>query len=269
MKNKAWLGKLIRILLILLLILFVLEFFTYGCTGSEFFTHLGVTLPALWRFLLQHPERYMSWLVYVAVILVLLIIYYVIFPFLALLFSKCKCYFTLWLTCLRRRYTFKICRLPFLSLACVGEKPDITIGMGETTLHIHFIDIHFATRRIVTLLNREEYYIRPTNVYRVGPIVFREENMFFRRDKYRKRRKNNNASRTIIKQIPTFSAGSSEYHVMVILPGYATMYVTHGMEKIGVGGETWYEDIMLCRAKVLKRRLRGEMRTPFGPPEQK
>ena len=269
MKKKEGLRKLIRIFFILLPILGVLEFLSIGFTGYEFFTGLFITLPGLWRTLSQHPERYMSFLCGVAIVFVLIVFFRVVFPFLVLIFSQCRCYFTLWLICLRHGHTYKISRAPLRSLAGVGEKPDITIGMGEKTLQIHFIDIPFATRRVVTLLNRKEYYIRPTNVYRVGSIVFREENRFFRRDKYRKRRKNNNTSRDIIKQIPTFSAGPAEYHVMVILPGYATMYVTHDMEQIGVGGETWYEDIMLCRAKVLKRRLRGEMRTSFGPPEQK
>ena len=266
MKDKERLRKLIRIFFILLIVLAVLEFLSIGFNGVGFFTSLYVILPLWWPVFLEHIPIYRQYAIFMAALVALVLLYCTVVPFLVLFFSKCNCYFSLWYACRRRHYPFKICRFPFRSLAGVRETPDIKIEMGENTLYVHFMDIHYASRRLITFSSEKEYLLHPIDF---ESMVFRGKKISFRQEGYRLRRKKYPQRPEKIKQLPEFSRTPSEYHVLVLMPGSVTAQVAENRELVGVGGETWYRGLMICRARVLKRRLRGELLTPFGPPEQK
>ena len=200
-----------------------------------------------------------------------LIIYFVV-PFSAFVLGKCISYLSLWFVSVRQHGEFKICRAPFASLRGVIEQPDITIKTADKTLQIHFIDVPRNFRRILTLINSREYYVTNTESGRMTSGGGSKDFIYAMRGRavvapyFGGLR----LTKDKIRPIPEFPPVPSEYHVLLITPGYIKARLASGYDKVDANGELWVGDHLLaCSAKMLKKRLQGDLRTPFGPSRQK
>ena len=174
-----------------------------------------------------------------------------ILPMLCFFIGKPLAYLSIWFTCLRKKYSFQLHRVPLASLGGVSEKSDIEIQTKDKTLHIHFIDIPFPFLRIFLLVNDREYRMHhsdPGHLRGFGGFITPSS------------REMNHKKYTIY-SIPEFSKSETECHYLVISPSYANAFFIGDRVMQSVIGECTSGNVTVCKLKVLKRRLKHELFT--------
>ena len=174
-----------------------------------------------------------------------------ILPMLCFFISKPLAYLSIWFTCLRKKYSFRLHRVPLASLRGVSEKSDIEIQTKNKTLHIHFIDIPFPYLRIFLLVNDREY-----RMHRADSGELRGFGGFIRPNN-----REMNPQKYTIYSIPEFPKSETECHYLVISPSYANAFFIGDRVMQSVIGECTSGNVTVCKLKVLKRRLKHELFT--------
>ena len=172
-----------------------------------------------------------------------------ILPMLGFFISKPLAYLSIWFTCLRKKYSFRLNRVPLASLGGVREKSDIEIQTKTKTLHIHFIDIPFPFLRIFLLVNDREYRMHnsdPGHLRGFGGFI-RPNNREMNPQKY------------TIYSIPEFSKSETECHYLVISPSYANAFFIGDRVMQSVIGECAVGNITVCKCKILKKRIKNQL----------
>lgn len=176
-----------------------------------------------------------------------------ILPMLGFFISKPLAYLSIWFTCLRKKYSFRLHRVPLASLAGVVERSDIEIKMKDKTLHIHFIDIPFPFLRIFLLVNDREY-----RMHRADSGELRGFGGFIRPGKQEMDYK-----KYTIYSIPEFPKNETESHYLVISPSYGNAFFIGDRLMQSVTGRCAVGNVTVCKLKVLKRCLNNEIFTPI------
>ena len=176
-----------------------------------------------------------------------------ILPMLGFFISKPLAYLSIWFTCLRKKYSFRLHRVPLASLGGVSGKSDIEIQTKNKTLHIHFIDIPFPYLRIFLLVNDREY-----RMHRADSGELRGFGGFIRPNN-----REMNPKKYTIYSIPEFPKSETECHYLVISPSYANAFFIGDRVMQSVTGECTSGNVTVCKLKVLKKRLKNELYTPM------
>ena len=176
-----------------------------------------------------------------------------ILPMLCFFISKPLTYLSIWCICLKKRYSFRLHRIPLASLAGVVERSDIEIKMKDKTLHIHFIDIPFPFLRIFLLVNDREY-----RMHRADSGELRGFGGFIRSGKQEMDYK-----KYTIYTMPEFPKDETESHYLVISPSYANAFFIGDRLMQSVTGRCAVGNVTVCKLKVLKRCLNNEIFTPI------
>ena len=176
-----------------------------------------------------------------------------ILPVLVFFISKPLAYLSIWFTCLRKKYSFRLHRVPLASLGGVSEKSDIEIQTKNKTLHIHFIDIPFPYLRIFLLVNDREY-----RMHRADSGELRGFGGFIRPNN-----REMNPQKYTICSIPEFPKSETECHYLVISPSYANAFFIGDRVMQSVTGECTSGNVTVCKLKVLKRRLNNTLYSPI------
>ncbi len=150
--------------------------------------------------------------------------------------------------CRKNGYSCHFRRAPFVSLKGVEKCADIEIQMDEKSLFIHFVDIPFPVLRMFLLVNDREYHIHrslpgellPGTGVRHGPRQMDHKNYN-------------------VYSIPEFLPRDIEYHCLVLDHSYADAYFMNGQLMSVITGECASGNIIVCRWKVLKKRLNHEL----------
>lgn len=177
-----------------------------------------------------------------------------ILPMLCFFISKPLAYLSIWFTCLRKKYSFRLHRVPLASLGGVSEKSDIEIQTKNKTLHIHFIDIPFPFLRIFLLVNDREYRMHnsdPGHLRGFGGFISPNNREM-------------NPKKYTIYSIPEFPKSETECHYLVISPSYANAFFIGDRVMQSVIGECTSGNVTVCKLKVLKRRLKNELYNPLN-----
>ena len=176
-----------------------------------------------------------------------------ILPMLCFFIGKPLTYLSIWFTCLRKKYSFRLHRVPLASLGGVSEKSDIEIQTKNKTIHIHFIDIPFPYLRIFLLVNDREY-----RMHRADSGELRGFGGFIRPNN-----REMNPKKYTIYSIPEFPKSETECHYLVISPSYANAFFIGDRVMQSVTGECTSGNVTVCKLKVLKRRLNNTLYSPI------
>lgn len=175
-----------------------------------------------------------------------------VLPMLHFFIGKPLKYFTIWRICRKNGYSCHFRRAPFVSLKGVEALADIEVQMGERNLFIHFVDIPFPVLRMFLLVNDREYRIhkslpgelQPGIGVRHGPRQMDHKNY----SEY---------------AIPEFPSRDTEYHCLVLDHSYADAYFMNGEIMSIITGECIKGNVIVCRWKVLAKRLKHELHAHF------
>ncbi len=163
-------------------------------------------------------QFWMSFGIATLIMLAVAICWFLICPLSLFVLGKLRCYISLFMVCLIRKYKIRITRIPFASLFRISKKEDIRITVGETEYCIHFIDTPFFLRRQIVIINENVYCITkqtPDSVTRMGYGVF-DKGTFIGRYVYAAASSETEWAGT--KKFPAFSDVKGEKHVIMSSP---------------------------------------------------
>ena len=187
-------------------------------------------------------------------------------PFLAFALGKIGFYFSLFFLCLRKGYKIRYGRAPFASLRGIREKADIQIRLRDQTFYLHFVDVPLPLLRIIDFTNDGEYRVYPTvrgKVKRLGGGLG-GANMSGQRTMALW-----GSEREISKkqywqcEIPAFPTNEGEFHFLVVNPGFANAKYTGDHQSLDISAEIPMGNIIVCRAKTVKKRVSGKLHSPL------
>ena len=185
--------------------------------------------------------------------LLLIIFVNQILPMLGFFISKPLAYLSIWCICLKKRYSFRLHRIPFASLGGVSEKSDIEIKTKDKTLHIHFIDMPFPFLRIFLLVSDREY-----RMHRSDPGKLRGFGGFISPGG-----REMDPKKYTVYTMPEFPKNETESHYLVISPSYANAFFIGDRLMQSVTGECISGNVTVCKLKVLKKRLNNKVYRPI------
>ena len=188
-----------------------------------------------------------------------------IIPMIYFFISKPFKYLAIWWICRKNGYSCRFHRPPFASMWGVCERSDIEIQMDKKTLHVHFIDIPFPISKMFLLFNDREYRIHKTIVGKIkrdgvirGPNMSGQKVGVIRSGAIEMDEANFDAY-----IIPEFPPKGTEYHYLVIDPSYADAYFINDKTMLTVTGECLSGNLILCKWKILKKRLKNKLYNPL------
>ena len=161
-------------------------------------------------------------------------------------------YFAIWCICRKNGYSCRFRRAPFVSLKGVEELADIEVQMGEKKLFIHFVDIPFPVLRMFLLVNDREYHIHRSLPGELLPGIGVRHGP--RRMDYK------NYSEYAI---PEFPSRDKEYHCLVLDHSYADAFFMNGEIMSMITGECIKGNVIVCRWKVLRKRINNKLYAHF------
>lgn len=189
-------------------------------------------------------------------------------PFVVFALGKIGFYFSLLFICLRKRYKIRFGRFPFSSLRGIREKADIQIRMHDQTFYLHFVDVPLPLLRIIDFANDSEYRVYPTvrgKVKRLGGSgranMSGQRTMTF----WGSEREINKKQYWQCK-IPAFSTNKGDFHFLVVNPGFANAKYTGDHQSLDISAEVPMGNIIVCRAKTIKKRVSGKLHSPLNAP---
>lgn len=175
----------------------------------------------------------------------------VVIPLLLFFVGRPLKYLTIWYICLKKGYSCRFCRAPFVSLKGVEARADIEIEMEGKTLCLHFVDIPLPVLKMFLLLNDREYRL---HLAIPGDL----EGFGLRRGPRKIDHKHYSAY-----SIPEFPPRDKEYHCLVLDHSYADAYFMKGPIMHSITGECIVGKVIVCRWKVLHKRLTRELHAHF------
>jgi hypothetical protein len=175
-----------------------------------------------------------------------------VFPAFHFFIGKPFKYLTIWCICRKNGYSCRFRRVPFVSLKGVEEIADIEVEMDGKKLFIHFVDIPFPVLRMFLLVNDREYHIHRSLPGELQPGIG------VRHGPRRMDHKNYNEY-----AIPDFPPRDTEYHCLVLDHSYADAYFMNGEIMSIITGECIKGDLIVCRWKILKKRLQSNLHAHF------
>lgn len=189
-----------------------------------------------------------------------------VIPPILFFFGRLGTYLSLWWICVRRRYSFRICRAPFRSLKGIDENPDIRITLPDMTFFLHFADMPLSLTKVLVLLNDHEYRIYSTTAGKLnregggspGANMSGQRLRIFRGGE---RELNNQVYHVF--ELPTFPNRNPEYHFLVVSPAHAKAKYMNGKQMLDISAEIPVGNLIACRIKTMKKRLRGELYAPL------
>ena len=176
-----------------------------------------------------------------------------VIPALCFFIGKPFKYFTIWRLCRKNGYACRFPRALFASLRGVEECADIEIEMKGKKLYIHFIDVPFPVLRMFLLIDDLQYRMHrslPGNLIAMG---------FGIRPGPRKLDHNNYTEYSI----PEFPPRDTEYHCLVLDHSYADAFFMNEQIMSVISGECIKGNVIVCRWKVIKKRLKHELHAHF------
>lgn len=256
--KKTWFIALLAICAVLV----ILFLFAYALLGNDFF---GGTAEVFSKLADTQIHWWILGIIGVSVVLALLILF--VFPFLLYIVSKISTYCSTLVVCMKEHHSCKLTRVPFASIAGVSRKADVEIKMNDKIIFVHFIDIPLGFRKMLTILDENNYQISssaPGSVKRIGggppggKFSGGRTTAFYGRERTAT---DENGKR---KSIPDFECKNDEYHYFVVTPGYVDAKVIVGNGTNDVSAETMVGKITVCKYKTLKKRLRNQLYTPMN-----
>ena len=249
-------------LLVICVVLLILFLFAYALLGNDL---LGGTAEVLSKLSDTQIHWWILGIIVGLVVFALLIMF--VLPFLLYILSKISTYCSILLVCIKERYSCKLTRAPFASIVGVSRKADVEIKMNDKKIFIHFIDVPLGFRKMLTILNENNYQISssaPGSVKRIGGgppggnFGGGDTTSF-----YGKERTATDDNKKC-KSIPDFESNDNEFHYLIVTPGYVDAKVIVGNGMTDVSAETTVEKITVCKYKTLKKRLRNQLYTPMN-----
>lgn len=174
-----------------------------------------------------------------------------IIPMLLFFIGRPLKYLAIWYTCRKKGYACRFSRAPFASLKGVDKCADIEIQMDGKTLFLHFVDIPLPVLKIFVLLNDREYRMH-------FAIPGDLEGFGIRRGPRKIDHKHYSTY-----SIPQFSSRDKAYHCLVLDLSYADAYFMKGQIMHSITGECISGNVIVCRWKVLRKRLKHELHAHF------
>ena len=174
-----------------------------------------------------------------------------IIPLLLFFVGRPLKYLAIWCTCRKKGYACRFSRAPFASLKGVDKCDDIEIQMDGKKLFLHFVDIPLPVLKIFVLLNDREYRM---HLAIPGDL----EGFGIRRGPRKIDYKHYTAY-----SIPEFPSRDKEYHCLVLDLSYADAYFMKGQIMHSITGECTSGNVIVCRWKVLRKRLKHELHAHF------
>ena len=186
-----------------------------------------------------------------AFLFLLLLILDGIIPILLFFIGRPLKYLSIWFTCRKKGYACRFCRAPFASLKGVEACADIEIQMEGKNLFLHFVDIPLPVLKIFLLVSDREYRL---HLAIPGDL----EGFGMRRGPRKIDYKHFSAY-----SIPDFPSRNTEYHCLVLDHSYADAYFMKGQIMHSITGECISGNVIVCRWKVLRKRLKHELHAHF------
>lgn len=194
----------------------------------------------------------------------------VFFPVVTFLCRRLGTYVSLAFVSLRYKCRFRALRGPFASLKQMSPDGDISITTEEGTLHIHFVDIVFAHRRVVTFPDDGTYVVTPiikgtpvkqgvtmrvsrptsgrvvgrTNVFRSGGYTLQE-------------------NQDVIKFLPDVIQENGIQHILVVQSTPLELRIVRDCVAMPVSIGQPVGLFRIYSLKQLKKGLKGELYTSF------
>ncbi len=182
-----------------------------------------------------------------------------VFPFILLLFGKIRTRLSVRTICALNKYSFKSS-----SRKKTPGGADIEIGMKDKKLHIHFIDVPLSLISVLVFTSDKEYRVYSTargNLVKLGGGA--AVNMTSNRAAVFQEAQRNISEKCKSYAIPQFAPKNSEFHIFVVEPEFARVKYIRGNELVDVSAEVSIGNIIVCKAKTLKKRLKGELHSPL------
>ena len=189
-----------------------------------------------------------------------------IIPPILFFFGRLGTYLSLWWICVRHRYSFRICRAPFRSLKGIDENSDIRITLPNMTFFLHFADVPLSLTKVMVLLNDHEYRVYSTTtgkLKREGGKVPGANMSGQRLIIFRGGERELNDQVYLSFELPTFPKKNPEYHFFVVCPSLAKAKYINGKQMLDISAEIPVGNLIACRIKTIKKRLRGELYAPL------
>ena len=174
-----------------------------------------------------------------------------VIPILLFFIGRPLKYLAIWYTCRQKGYTCRFGRALFASLKGVDECADIEIQMEGKKLFLHFVDVPLPVFKMFLLLNDREYRM---HMALPGDL----EGFGLRRGPRKIDYKHFSAY-----SIPEFPSRNTEYHCLVLDHSYADAYFMKGQIMHSITGECISGNVIVCRWKVLRKRLKHELHAHF------
>ncbi len=150
----------------------------------------------------------------------------------------------------------------FASLGGIDECADIEIDLGKETYYIHFADVLFTARRALVLKNDCEYSLYRTSAAPYEPktrsAARKPVESLFRFGS--ERMIHMDKGKTVA--LPIFKKDKCQKHFFVVNPSFAySKYIFDDHKISHIQGERIVGNLVVCRVKILKKRLKGQLYT--------
>ena len=174
--------------------------------------------------LISHETFWSSVGVVIGILLATVLFGIYVWPIITFTAKRIYVYLSLALLCISRRYKFRLNRIPFASWRRMNDDGDITISAKTGTLHLHFLDIIYPRKRLLTFPNENEYAItriKQGNIVREGgshpvPVAATQQNSGHRRFIFRATGYSMQKNKECVRKLPTIEKQSIEKHFIIV-----------------------------------------------------
>lgn len=183
----------------------------------------------------------------------------VLFPLILYFLGKIKTRIDIRAICKRNQYLYKA-----NPKSKEHSDADIEIRTKDKILYIHFIGMSLPLMRVLAFSSDREYKIFSTsrgNIVKLGGGA--AANMPSQRATVFQETERSISEKFKSYAIPEFSPKNPRFHIFVVEPDFARVKYASGNELLDVSAEVAVGNIIVCKAKTLKKRLRGELHSPL------
>ncbi len=206
--------------------------------------------------------------VVLAILLAVVLFIIFIWPWIAFTLKRIYVYVSFAGLCVRRKYRLRMVRAPFASLLKMNTHGDITISTVDGVLHLHFLDIVYPRKRMLTFPSEGEYVITPVaqgKILREGvanpvPVAGSQLQAGHRRIIWRASEYSVQRNKDQVKKLPTVSEQAGERHIIVMqtLPVDVRL-IQAGGGKISVTNGTSVGNFTFCTVRHVKKGLKNQL----------
>ncbi len=209
--------------------------------------------------------------VVLAILLAVVLFILFVWPWVTFVVKRIGAYISLAFLCAGRKYKLRMVRVPFASLQKMNTNGDITISTADGVLHLHFLDIVYPRKRMLTFPIESEYVITPVaqgKIIREGvgnpaPVAGSQLQSGHRRVIWRASGYSVQKNKDRAKKLPTVAEQTGERHIIVVqtLPVDANLIRDAG--KVPVTNGTSVGKFMFCTVRHLKKGLKNQLHRSF------